>query len=62
MKEKKYIEFLKNVAFPKERENYFRNVKYHILDETNDNYIISKRNNITFSKSREGELFIIGRI
>jgi|GEM_PF-3803861 hypothetical protein len=60
MREKKYIEFLRDVSLPKERENYIKNVKYRILDETNDSYVVSKRKNISFSKVKEGELFSVG--
>lgn len=60
MREKKYMEFLKDMAFPRERETYIKNVKYRILDETNDNYIISRKKNISVSKSKEGELFSVG--
>lgn len=62
MKEKKYIVFLQDVDFPRERERYIKNVKYRILDETPDKYIVSRTKNITFSKSKEGELFITGKI
>jgi endonuclease III len=62
LKEKKYIELLKDVGFSKEKERYIKNVKYRIVDETEDNYIISRRKNITFSKSKEGELYITGKI
>lgn len=62
MRERKYIEFLKDVDFPKERERYIKNVKYRIFDETPDKYIVSKTKNISFSKSKEGELFITGKI
>lgn len=62
MREKKYIELLQNFDFPRERERYIKNVKYRILDETPDKYIVSKTKNISFSKSKEGELFITGKI
>jgi rRNA processing protein Krr1/Pno1 len=62
VREKKYIEFLKDIEFPKEREKYIKNVKYRIVDELDDKYIVSKRSRIAFSKSKEGELFIIGKI
>ena len=62
MREKKYIEFLQNMDFPKERQRYIKNVKYRVVDETDDKYIVSKRRNIMLSKSKEGELFITGRI
>lgn len=62
MREKKYIEFLKDVEYPKERERYIKSVKYRILDETEDKYIVSRRKNIAVSKSNEGELFITGKI
>jgi hypothetical protein len=59
MREKKYIEFLKDVSFPKERENYIKNVKYRVLDETSDQYVVSKKKNISFSKLKEGELYSV---
>ena len=59
MREKKYIEFLRDVACPKERMNYIKNVKYRIVEETNDNYVVSKRKNISFSKLKEGELYSV---
>ena len=62
MREKNYIEFLQNMDFPKERQRYIKNVKYRVVDETDDKYIVSKRRNIMLSKSKEGELFITGRI
>lgn len=61
MREKKYIEFMVNVVIP-ERGQYLKNVKYRIHEETSDNYVLSIKKNITFSKSREGELFVTGRI
>jgi hypothetical protein len=57
MREKKYMEFLKDVTFPKERESYIKNVKYRVLEETSDKYVVSKVKNISFSKSKEGELY-----
>ncbi len=62
MKEKKYVEFLETLDFPKERQRYIKNVKYRVVDETVDTYIISKRRNIELSKSKEGVQFITGRI
>jgi hypothetical protein len=62
MREKKYIEFLKDIDIPGGREKYIKTVKYRILDETSDKYVVSIKKNITFSKSREGELFITGRM
>lgn len=62
MREKEYIMFLKDVDFPRERVRYIKDVKYRVLDKTEDKYIISRSKNITFSKSKEGELFIIGKI
>lgn len=62
MRERKYIEFLKDVEYPRERERYIKSVKYRILDETEDKYIVSRRKNIAVSKAKEGELFITGKI
>ena len=62
MKEKKYIEFLETIDFPKERQRYIKNVKYRVVDETPDKYIMSKRRNIELSKSKEGVQYITGRI
>jgi hypothetical protein len=62
MREKKYIEFLQDVEFPKEKERYIKNVKYRVIDETEDKYIVSRRKGIAISKSKDGELFIIGKI
>lgn len=62
MREKKYIEFLKDFDFPRERKRYIKNVKYRILDETPDKYIVSKIKNIAFSKEKEGEQYITGKI
>jgi hypothetical protein len=62
VRERKYIEFLKDIEFPKEKEKYIKNVKYRIVDELDDKYIVSKRSRIAFSKSKEGELFITGKI
>jgi hypothetical protein len=59
MREKKYIEFMKDVSFPKERENYIKNVKYRVLDETTDRYVVSRKKNISFSKLKEGELYSV---
>ena len=60
MREKKYIEFLKDMSFPRERQNYIKNVKYRVLDETSDQYVISRKKNISLSKSKEGELYSVG--
>lgn len=62
MKEKKYIEFLETLDFPKERQRYIKNVKYRVVDETQDKYIMSKRRNIELSKSKEGEQYVTGKI
>jgi hypothetical protein len=60
MREKKYIEFLQDMSFPRERQNYIKNVKYRVLDETTDRYVVSRKKNISVSKAKEGELFSIG--
>jgi len=62
MREIKYIEFLRNTDKLESRVRYIKNVKYRIVDETSDKYILSIKKNITFGKSLEGDLFIIGRI
>ena len=62
MREIKYIEFLRNTDKLESRVKYIKNVKYRIVDETSDKYILSIKKNITFGKSLEGDLFIIGRI
>ena len=62
MKEKKYVEFLETIDFPKERQRYIKNVKYRVVDETPDKYIMSKRRNIELSKSNEGVQFVTGKI
>lgn len=62
MRERKYIQFLQDVDFPKERERYIKDVKYRIVEETTDKYIVSKTKNIGFNKTKEGELFIVGKI
>lgn len=62
MGDKKYIEFLKNIDIPEGREKYFKNVKYRIHGETSDDYVLSIKKKIIFSKSKEGELFITGVI
>jgi hypothetical protein len=62
VRERQYIEFLKDVEFPKEKEHYIKNVKYRIVDETEDKYIVSRKKNISVSKSKNGELYIIGKI
>ena len=60
MRDKKYIEFLKDVSFPRERQNYIKNVKYRVQDETTDHYVVSRKKNISVSKTKEGELFSVG--
>ena len=62
MRERKYIQFLQDVDFPKERERYIKDVKYRIVEETTDKYVVSKTKNISFDKIKEGELFITGKI
>ena len=62
MRERKYMEFLSDVEFPKEKERYIKNVKYRIVDETEDKYVISRVKNITLSKSKEGELYTVGKM
>lgn len=62
MKEKKYIEFLETMDFYNGRQRYIKNVKYRVVDETDDKYILSKRRDITLSKSKEGVQFITGKI
>jgi len=59
MREKKYIEFFKDVSFPRERQNYIKNVKYRIVEETSEQYVVSRKKNISFSKAKEGELFSV---
>lgn len=61
LKEKKYVEFIKDVEFP-DKVRFIKNVKYRIIDETENDYIISKRKNISINKSREGELYTTGKI
>lgn len=61
MREKKYIEFLEDVALPGSKERYIKNVKYRIVDENEENYIISRKRN-AFSKSKEGKLYTTGKI
>ena len=58
----KYIEFLETMDFPKERQRYIKNVKYRVVDETADKYIMSKRRNIELSKSKEGVQYVTGKI
>ena len=60
MRDRKYIEFLKDVVLHREKMKYIKNVKYRVVDETNDSYIVSKKKNISFSKMKEGELFSTG--
>lgn len=62
MKEKKYVEFLETIEFPKERQRYIKNVKYRVVDETPEKYIMSKRRNIELNKSNEGVQFVTGKI
>lgn len=62
MKEKKYVEFLETIEFPKERQRYIKNVKYRVVDETPEKYIMSKRRNIELSKANEGVQFVTGKI
>ena len=62
MKEKKYVEFLETLDFPKERQRYIKNVKYRVVDETPEKYIMSKRRNIELSKAKEGVQFVTGKI
>lgn len=54
--------FLKDIVIPEKGEKYLKSVKYRINGETSEEYIISTKKNITFSKSKEGELYITGRI
>jgi hypothetical protein len=61
VREKKYIEFLEDVEFPKDRERYIKNVKYRIIDENEESYIISRKRHL-FSKSKEGEQYTTGKI
>jgi hypothetical protein len=62
MREMKYIQFLETIDFPKERQRYYKDVKYRVVEETEDNYVISKRRNISIKKSAEGQQFVTGRI
>ena len=62
IREIKYIEFLRNTDKLESRAKYFKNVKYRKVEETSDKYILSAKKNISFGKSLEGDLFIIGRI
>ncbi len=59
MKEKKYIEFMNDMSFPNERVRYIGKVKYRVQDETVDKYLISRKKNISLSKSKEGELYSV---
>ncbi len=61
LKEKKYVEFIKDVEFP-DKVRFIKNVKYCIIDEAENDYIISKRKNISINKLREGELYTTGKI
>jgi hypothetical protein len=62
MREMKYVQFLETIDFPKERQRYYKDVKYRVVEETEDNYVISKRRNISIKKSAEGQQFVTGRI
>jgi hypothetical protein len=62
LRERKYIQFLQDFDFPRERERYIKDVKYRVVEETTEKYMVSKAKNIGFSKLKEGEQFIIGRI
>ena len=62
MREMKYVQFLETMDFPKERQRYFKDVKYRVVEETDDKYVISKRRNIAIKKSGEGHQFVTGRI
>jgi hypothetical protein len=61
MREKKYIEFYENVAYPGVKNCYIKNVKYRIIDETEENYVLSRKRNLV-SKSKEGKLYTTGKI
>jgi hypothetical protein len=62
MREMKYVQLLETVDFPKERQRYYKDVKYRVVEETDDKYVISKRRNISLKKSKEGEQYVTGRI
>ena len=62
MREMKYVEFLETMEFPKEHTRYIKNVKYRVLEETEDKYILSRRRNISLNKSKEGVEFVTGKI
>jgi hypothetical protein len=62
LRERKYIQFLQDVDFPRERQRYIKDVKYRVVDETADKYVTSKVKNIAFGKEKEGQLFIIGKM
>jgi hypothetical protein len=62
MKEMKYVQFLETMDFPKERQKYYKDVKYRVVEETDDKYVISKRRNIAIKKEDEGRRFVTGRI
>jgi hypothetical protein len=62
MREMKYVQFLETIDFPKERQRYYKDVKYRVVEDTEDNYVISKRRNISIKKSAEGQQFVTGRI
>lgn len=61
MREKKYIEFFEDVAYPGGKDRYIKNVKYRIIDETEDNYVLSRRRNLV-SKLKEGKQYTTGKI
>jgi hypothetical protein len=62
MREMKYVQFLETMDFPKEHQRYYKDVKYRVMEETEDKYVISKRRNIELQKSAEGQQFVTGRI
>jgi hypothetical protein len=62
MKEMKYVQFLQTTDFPKERQKYYKDVKYRVVEETDDKYVISKRRNIAIKKEDEGRQYVTGRI
>ncbi|MGI5919694.1 MAG: hypothetical protein ACOX8N_08615 [Christensenellales bacterium] len=62
MKEMKYVQFLQTINFPRERLKYYKDVKYRVVEETDDKYVISKRHNIAIRKEDEGRQYITGRI
>ena len=62
MKEMKYVQFLETMDYPRERIKYYKDVKYRVVEETDDKYVISKRHNIAISKAEEGRQYVTGRI